>query len=454
MTFQRAFMAMALCLLLGVAHVGIAAVSPEEAEKLKTTLTPFGAEKAGNKDGTIPAWEGGYKTVPPGYKSGDLRPDPFADEKPLFSITSKNMDQYSDMLSEGNKALLKKYPSYRLDVYPTHRTAAAPEYVYQNTFRNATRAKTKNNGITVEGAYGGIPFPIPKDGAEVMWNHLTAWKGEAYETEFRAYTFTPAGKRIFVAKMKLVNQYPYYYADVPMEKFGGDYFNSMMASLEPPYKAGEAFLNKQNLDYAGIGQLSWQYLTGQRRVRRAPTGFSYDTPNLVVSGVANWDELWIFYGAMDRYSWKIIGKKEMYIPYNENKFYRGQVDQILGEHFPNPDFVRWELHRVWVVEANLLSGKRHVVPKRRIYLDEDTWQAVLGEGWDAQGQLWKSYYTFPVIVPEIPTVIAFTNGSFNLQTGAWYIDSLPVETKEVLKVVRRRPDSFFDPDTMAGYGVR
>ncbi len=162
-----------------------AAISPEEAERLKGDLTPMGAERAGNKEGIIPAWTGGYTTVPAGYVSGNVRPDPFADEKSLFSITAKNMDKYADKLTERTKVLLKAYPDYRIDIYPTHRTAALPQYIYDNTFKNATRAKTTNNSLSIEGAYGGAPFPIPKTGYEVMWNHLTAFWGEAVTSEMQ-----------------------------------------------------------------------------------------------------------------------------------------------------------------------------------------------------------------------------------------------------------------------------
>ena len=59
-------------------------------------------------------------------KPGGKRGDPFKDDKPLFSITAQNLDKYADKLADGTKAMFKKYPDYRIDVYPTRRTAAAP----------------------------------------------------------------------------------------------------------------------------------------------------------------------------------------------------------------------------------------------------------------------------------------------------------------------------------------
>ena len=233
MIHARHFAACALAgLMAGHAWAG---VSADEAAKLKTVLTPLGAERAGNKDGTIPAWDGGETKVPAGYKSGDPRPDPYAAEKPLFSVTAKNMAAYDSHLSEGTKALLQKYPEqFRIDVYPTHRTAAAPQWVYDNTFRNATRAKLKDGGDWIAGAYGGIPFPIPKSGAEAMWNHLLAWVGSSTLITYQNWVGLADGRRSLAAKGFNLVQYPYYDPAGSLEKFNGEYELLRVAQTEPP----------------------------------------------------------------------------------------------------------------------------------------------------------------------------------------------------------------------------
>lgn len=442
-----------ICSILALCQGVSAAVSPEEAAMLKTTLTPMGAEKAGNADGTIPAWEGGYTTVPPGFKAGDKRPDPFADEKPLFSINAQNMDQYADKLTDGVKELLKKDPSFRLDVYPTHRTAAAPQFVYDNTFINATRAKATNNGLSIEGAYGGIPFPIPKDGFEVMWNHLLAFRGEATSVPFRNYLLTPGGKKILVVEAEDNEQFPYYIHDIPMEKWNGDFLLFRQVQKAPPFKAGETILARDPVDMYGKGRQAWQYLVGQRRTRRAPS-IAYDTPDFVSSGHNYFDEIFVFNGALDRYDWKLIEKKEMYIPYNTNTFYLQKDQDIMGETTVNPDHVRWELHRVWVVEANLAQGKRHVVAKRRMYIDEDSWWTVLYDGWDGQGQLWRSTLSLPLLAMDLPAVVPVSMFVHNFQTGATCATIITNEMPVQFKSVPVWPDRFFTPDALAGSGIR
>ncbi|SFB34626.1 Protein of unknown function [Collimonas sp. OK607] len=433
-------------------HAGLtnAAVSAEEALKLKSELTPLGAEKAGNREGTIPAWTGGYTKVPSGYKPGNVRPDPFSDEKPLYSITAKNMAEYADKLSDGQQVLLKKYPSYRIDVYPTHRTAAAPQSVYDNTLKNATRAKSSANGYSINGAFGGIPFPIPKNGAEAMWNHQLRWQGESVLYSHAAYVMS-GGKPLLAATVHAEMSFPYFFKEDSLETFKGDYWHLYQVTTAPAYKAGESFLVRDPVDYEAKGRQAWQYLVGQRRVRRGPS-LAYDTPNSVTSGVDFFDEVSLFLGALDKYQWKLVGKKEMYIPYNDNKFFQKTPEEVLGQNYLNPDDVRWELHRVWVVEATLAPGKRHVIPKKKFYLDEDTWDAVLYDGWDAQSQLWHSGMALPILAFEYPGVITYPFSIQDLLKGSYQatiINGQPTQYGQV----PRWPESNFTPESMAARGV-
>ena len=450
MTFHRAVMAI---LLLAILNTFVdAAVTPEEAARLKSELTPLGAEKAGNKEGTIPAWNGGYTTVWPGYRPGQPRPDPFEAERPRLQITAQNMQQYADQLSEGVKAMLQRFPSYRLDVYPTHRTAAAPQWVYDNTFKNATRARLipdTSSGPHMEGAYGGIPFPIPGDGAEAMWNHLLAWHGEAIAYDYGAYIVTASGKPVLTTRASAEVQYPYYYREGTLDSFGGNYWLGKITTLEPPFRVGEETLL---INPAGKSTQAWQYLVGQRRVRRAPT-IAYDTPNFLYSGFSFVDESFLFIGNLDRYGWKLLGKKEMFVPYNTQRFHLPKVDQVLGPRHLNPDHMRWELHRVWVVEATLAPGKRHVMPKRRFYLDEDTWQALLADGWDAKGQLWHVEHAMLVLAPEQPGAMVFTSVVYDLLMGGYGLATFNEQQRQY-RAVKRWPEDYFTPAALAAEGVR
>jgi hypothetical protein len=444
-----------LAALLALALAGSvqAAVTAEEAAKLKTTLTPLGGERAANKDGSIPEWDGGYTKAPAGYKSGDPRPDPFAGEKPLFSITGKNMAQYADKLTEGEKGLLQKYAGYRMDIYPTHRTAAAPQWIYDNTFKNATQAKLTGDGYTVSGAFGGTPFPITSNPKEMLLNHLMAWtRGESSTSPSRCFDVTPDGKVSLVSDGTQDLQYPNYYKGGSVSSYSGYYNIGRYVQSAPASKAGESILaHFPSAEGKTVGL--WQYLVGQRRVRRAPS-VSYDTPDSVTSGMGFFDEAFMLFGPYDHHEYKLVGKKEIYVPYNENRANAAKPEELFKPQFLNPDLVRWELHRVWVIDATLAPGKRHVVAHRRFYLDEDSWQILLIDGWDAQGNLWRMTYTLLELAPDVPSVVGnMAWGNYNLQSGGYYLNASTNGTRQ-FAIVPRRAESFFSPEELANVGTR
>ncbi|MBX3607143.1 MAG: DUF1329 domain-containing protein [Piscinibacter sp.] len=430
-----------------------AAVSPEEAARLKTTLTPLGAERGANPDGSIPAWDGGFTRPAAGWKPGEPRPDPFAADKPLLSIDAKNMAQHEAKLTDGVKALMKKHPGFRIDVYPTRRSAAAPQWVYDNTFKNATRARLVDNGHGTEGAYGGVPFPIPKDAYEVFQNHRLAWTGQSIQAQIRVWVVTADGRRAMASGgVQSLNKL-YYDPAGSLETFDGIYSLGKFAVTEPGSKAGEAILAHDNINASKPRGL-WQYLVGQRRVRKAPS-VAYDTPDSVTSGIGLFDEAFNLFGPIDKHQLKLVGKKEIYVPYNNNRAAAAKVADLVTPNTLNPSLVRWELHRVWEVEATLADGKRHVVPKRKYYIDEDSWQIVLFDGWDAKGELWRTNYTLTLLAPDLPAVVGnMMWGGYDLQTGAYYLNMAGNELPMQYKPVPPLPKSFFSPEELANEGAR
>jgi hypothetical protein len=425
-----------------------AGVSAEEAAQLKTTLTPLGAERQGNKEGTIPEWTGGL--VKPG-KSGGRRDDPFAAEKPLYSINASNVASHADKLTEGTRLMFKRFPqSYRIDVYPTHRTAAAPAWVYDNTFRNATRATLKDG--MPQGAYGGIPFPIPKAGKEVMWNHVLRWRGEAWHFEASQILTTADGKHVLSADAAGDINMPYYYKDGSPEKFDGTYWLLRLINTGPPLRAGEGIVGRENYDPEKIQ--AWVYLTGQRRVRKLPNPCC-DSPTPSAAGQMFFDETEGFTGRMTRFDFKLLGKKEMLVPYNTNRTLQPtRATDLLGEHHLNPDLLRWELHRVWVVEATVAPGQRHQAARNLYYIDEDSWHVLLADRWDAKGTLWRSLWFLTITAPEVPAVEGMTFGVYDHLSGSWFANNVFNEKADQFKLMPRYDDAVFTPEALSGEGVR
>ncbi|WP_051360908.1 DUF1329 domain-containing protein [Desulfuromonas sp. TF] len=441
--------ALAVTLFMGGQH-GYGAVPAEEAALLKTKLTPLGGERAGNQEGTIPEWDGGITSVP-GKTKGDVPVKLFSDEKPLIKITAANMAEYADKLTPGTQALFQKYPdTFRIDVYPTHRTSAAPQYVYENTLKNATDCKPTDNGNSMEGCYGGIPFPIPKSGKEIVWNYLLRIEAEAIEYGFKNLLITADGTRTLATRNDNFWDFPYYYKEGSAKEWNGKYFLQRFSTTAPAFKVGESLVIHDSIDPKQYRQ-AWQYLVGQRRVRRAPT-VGYDTPDFVASGANYFDEVQGYFGAPDRYDWKIVGKQEMYIPYNNNELVTSSVDEGYAERHFNPDKMRWEMHRVWVVEGNIAESKRHAVPKRRLYFDEDSWIMVLMDGYDANGTLWRTSQMTPFVVPKIPAMVVKPVIVFNLQANtASTVQGLMDET---YRVVKRKPADFYTGEAVAADSMR
>jgi hypothetical protein len=428
-----------------------AAVSADEAKALTTTLTAVGGEKAGNKDGTIPAYTGGNTTAPAGYKAGDgIRPDPFAGEKPKFSVDAKNMAQYSGNLTEGTKALLQKYPAFRVDVYPTHRTVAFPKYVTDNTLKNATRAKTLNEGRSMEGAHAGFPFPIPKTGNEAMWNHMVRFNGPAYEAKYRNLNVDSNGRVALATEGQSVQEYPFWDAS---KTETDTYWRLKLTYTGPARRAGEALLLQDPLDLGTKDRRAWSYLPGQRRVKVAPD-LSHDTPNPGTAGATTFDDTFIFNGSMERYDFKLVGKKEMIVPYNDYQaVYQSKQDDLLKPNFLNPDLVRWEMHRVWVVEATLKEGKRHVYSKRTFYLDEDSWAGLASDQYDARGELWRAGFAYMAPSYDLPAPYTDMFGHYDLVSRVYSLTGFIAETGG-MRQTKALPEREWTADALAGAGIR
>ncbi|CAI9001627.1 MULTISPECIES: DUF1329 domain-containing protein [Pseudomonas] len=386
--------------LMGYAH---AAVSPQEAAKLGKELTCVGAEQAGNAEGTIPPYTGKYLGEVPGWNhvkfSGDQPVDPYAAEKPILVITAQNMSQYEAHLTEGQKALLKKYPTtYKMNIYPGHRDFRYPDYVCRRVMDNALHAQLVNDGAGFTGI-GQVPFPIPKNGMELLWNHQLPARAYTEEKTSDLASVLPNGSigwgRAYARNLALGNSPA---ADSKTEDKIAAMSNNM--TLKPARDNGTISISHEPYNFGTDARQAWTYSPSTRRVRQLP-GYGFDQPMIGTNGTMTIDEDRLFNGSPERFTWKLIGKREIYTPANAFKPNAGTVKHadMLTPNHPNPDLMRYELRRVWVLEADLKEGYRHVYGKRVLFIDEDTWNAVLADNYDARGQLWKhamiNYYYHP-----------------------------------------------------------
>jgi len=419
----------ALVLLAGASATSWAGATPEEVKRLGADLTPMGAEMAANADGSIPAWEGGITTPPAAYKPGEHFVDPFADDKILFTITPDNVDTYAAKLTPGQQALLKTYPDYKMNVYPTRRSASFPQRIYDKTKEIAGTAHTVEGGYGVAGAINGIPFPMPKTGVEVIWNHILRYRSDSAARDIAQAAPTRGGK------YTLVQFHDEFYMLYSMEgKTEADLNNKVLffkqEVMAPARLAGGILLVQESMNQVKEHRQAWLYNPGQRRVRRAPN-VAYDNPGTAADGMRTSDQFDMFNGAPDRYDWKLVGKKEIYIPYNSYRLQDPSVKikEILSPLHINQDLVRYELHRVWVVDATLREGARHIYKRRTFYLDEDSWQIVAVDAYDKRDQLWRVSEAHVINYYNVPTIWTALEVHTDLQAGRYLAIGLNSENQ-------------------------
>ncbi len=386
--------------------VASAKVSVADAAKLDNELTPVGAVRAGNPDGSIPAWTGGITALPAGYNKGDHHADPFGNDQVLYTITGANYKEYVANLSPGQVKLFETYPdTYKMPVYPTRRSASYPDSVYAATKSNALNAELLQGGNGIQNATMGIPFPIPQNGLEAIWNHtlrfrgdaVTRFGGQAAVTEGGAYTIIGFEEQLMIK-----------YAEAgltPAQLMDENILFKFKQSVTKPSRlAGTALLVHETVDQVKNPRQAWTYNTGQRRVRRAPN-VAYDTPGSATDGLRTTDDYDMYNGSPNRYNWNLKGKQELYVAYNSYKLHSDQLtyDNILKPHHINPDLTRFEKHRVWVVEANLKDEFRHVYVKRVFYIDEDSWQVLVADSYDDRGGLYRVALAYGLNYYEVPS---------------------------------------------------
>lgn len=364
------------------------AAPQSEVDKLGQSLTPIGAKKAGNGD-EIPAWDGGLTTPPSGYQDDGIYVNPFPDDKELFRIDQSNLDQYKDHLSPGQAKMIKQYDDYFIPVFKTRRTAAYPKDIMDQTIENASQTKLIPSGNGMENYQRAVPFPIPENGLEVIWNHITRYRGGSVTRHVGQATPTANGA-YSVVKFQDELTWRTALEDYEPDEDPNVLFYFKQAITGPARLAGNVLLIHETINQVKEARRAWVYNAGQRRVRRAPQ-VAYDGPGTASDGMRTTDNFDMFNGAPDRYNWELIGKKELYIPYNSYKLMDRDLDydQIVKAGHINQALARYELHRVWHVKATLKEGERHIYAERDFYIDEDSWQAAVVDHYDGRGELWR-----------------------------------------------------------------
>jgi hypothetical protein len=419
----------ALVLAPGAVQAQVSAVSAEEAARLGgPELTPIGAQRAGNAEGTIPAWTGGITRAPADYEPGRMHTDPFRDDRPLYRIDASNLAEHEGQLSAGHRALLEAHPdTFHLDVYPTRRSASYPSRVYEAVVANATRARLSTAGKGgVTGASVSSPFPIPASGVEVLWNHLLRFRGLRV-SRINGIAAVTRGGRYNVVLSADEFLLPYSFpADSPIrERFANVIFALRSRVFAPALVSGDGTLAIEPIDQTHAPRKVWSYNRALRRVVRQPY-FAYEHSAASSDGLRTIDDGELFNGPPDRFEWTLLGKREVIIPYNAYTLHADDSSQsdILQRSHIDPNLARYELHRVWVIEGRLRPGARHIYSRRVFYVDEDSWQIALADTYDLDGKLWRVGEAHAVNYYEVPVHWSTLFTHYDLQARRYLVAGL------------------------------
>ncbi|KVN56173.1 DUF1329 domain-containing protein [Burkholderia stagnalis] len=421
-------------------------------------LTPVGAERGASKDGGVPAFAG-KQSPEAGWEWGKVRADYWKhkNEKPLYSIDAANVDKYADKLSPGQVALIKQKKGYRMDVYPSHRECQLPDVAEQNSKANLAAAKLNSTGEALASAVlPGVAFPQPKSGVEAILNYEMRYRGEGIEW---AQTVTAVSPRPGGSEwIDATGPQTYFFPSAKLGKSSPQDVNQLSAAVyfqmnSPAALAGQAFVQRQ---YYDKDSETYYYFPGQRRVRRMPA-YTHDAPLIGFENQYLIDEANMINGSLDRFNWKLVGKKDMIVPYNAFGMYKykSNLHDVATPDGINAANRRYETHRVWVVEATVKPSARHVASKKTFYLDEDSWLALVGEDYDAQGKLWKVRESYPIPVWELGgTCDNQPLAQYDLINGRYVFDASSIGQGKDIRYYEKASDPRFKTDFYSAESLR
>lgn len=433
-----------------------------EVAKLGSSLTPLGSEMAGTPDGEVPAWTGGLSSPPAGVNFDPKKmnpPNPFSADPVKATITAANMGQFEDKLTDGHKAMLKKYSTYKMKVYQSRRTCALPQFAYDAAKFNAGNAELTPDGDGIKNFKVGLPFPIldsnpTKAAQQLIMNKRFSFRGFKNTRQFSAAPVQSNGSyNLQVVQDEAIFRYanPSVKSSDELNNIGLLYIAN---TISPPRLAGNVILVHESINAQVEPRKAWSYSPGTRRVRRAPD-IAYDNPGTNSDGMSTSDSFDGFNGALDRYDWNLKGKSVKLIAYNSYDLLNVKYKNLLKPQHLDQESVRYEPHRVFVVEAKLKPSARHVYARRVMYMDEDAKNVSNAENYDGRGQLWR-FQEVPVVnayhVPHCGT--GALEVVYDLLSSRYLALSMRAEEPPQNYFADELQESRYTPEAIRSLGVR
>jgi len=226
----------------------------------------------------------------------------------------------------------------------------------------------------------------------------------------------------------------------------------MIKTVSPPNKAGDAHLLHVPVDRIKEITGVWLFNAAQGRVRRIGE-VGYDNP--LFDGLMKHDQVDMFNGPLDRYTIKLLGKKELLVPYNSYKLYDPKLKykNIVTPGHINQDLARYELHRVWVIEAQVRPGFNHRYKRRTFYVDEDSWIVLAQDMYDERDQFWRTAESHLICFANVPVVVNGVQVHYDLQSRRYVILNMTNEEKQQIEYDWEMSPTYFTPQQLERFAT-
>tara|TARA_A100001015_G_scaffold312347_1_gene417383 strand:+ start:1476 stop:2750 length:1275 start_codon:yes stop_codon:yes gene_type:complete len=378
----------------------------------------------------------GYNSTSGGYL------DPFSDDQILFKITSENYLDYEKYLTPGQVKMFRDYGStFFMNIYPSRRSCAVPDKVIELS-KNGN-AKLTDGGEGIEGTVGSIPFPNAIEPLHHVWNHILRYRGVDIEGGSPYYVVSYDGEKFNGAGKAIAKNYwnPF------VSNNKGLQGKIMTKVTHPPRLADAGVLVIESLNALATPRRAWVYSPANRRVRRAPD-IAYDNYSGFSQGLTTIDSFDGFNGAKDRYNWNDGGTKLKFMPYNSYRFYNTNHEEALTALHVNQEYLRYELVKVNIVNADLKDGMRHILPHRVMYFDNDSHNFIAEDIYDGEKNIMR-YRELPIMnFYDEPMCNAIHAASYDFATKRYLLNN--VRSIDVPKIKWRldkpHKESMFTPE--------
>jgi hypothetical protein len=190
--------------------------------------------------------------------------------------------------------------------------------------------------------------------------------------------------------------------------------------------------------------------------------YLYDAPQIGFENNYTIDDPYLYNGPLDRFSWKIVGHKQLIVPYNSFGLlaFNREFNDVAKAQYIAADARRYEIHDVVQVEATVKSGVRHIAPRKELYFDPDSWLALVGEDYDGQDKLWKVAESYPAPIWEIGGACDVEPfAKYDLLNGRYVVDQGSFGSGTDIKYypepsVSQLKDSFYSSETLRSISER